>query len=297
MIVSKEHLKKSCEGLEVIPESWDLSESWDFKNFVEDIILNDILNYSTTKSTYILKRPRSRQSIDYPITSSLSCSLAHLLSSTRLASKYIMRPDLVNSRKYDIRFYIFVKSLKPLKLSRAELFTVRSANKPYEEDNVEDFQTHFTTMSDLKSYENVRGSEPEETYNHHPDCSEFISDFNKMHDVAFEVILERVENITTELFNNILKIYPTQPHPTGIPLHPNSSWSLLEPNQSPAISMYGLDIMLTEDLTPKILEIQWAPDMDFPGMKREKWVEEVLAWMFLDENMLDERGEEVMVEF
>lgn len=146
MIVSKEHLKKSCEGLEVIPESWDLSESWDFKNFVEDIILNDILNYSTTKSTYILKRPRSRQSIDYPITSSLSCSLAHLLSSTRLASKYIMRPDLVNSRKYDIRFYIFVKSLKPLKLSRAELFTVRSANKPYEEDNVEDFQTHFTTM-------------------------------------------------------------------------------------------------------------------------------------------------------
>ena len=118
-------------------------------------------NTSTTTATppsniWILKRYRGRQSIDYPITSSLSCALNHLDSAPRLACEYITTPVLYNHKKFDIRFYICILSLSPLIIYRYELFTIRCANIEYDIYNTEDYQKHFTLMC-CNDMSDVRG--------------------------------------------------------------------------------------------------------------------------------------------
>ena len=105
---------------------------------------------------WILKRYRGRQSIDYPITSSLPCALNHLDSAPRLACEYITTPVLYNHKKFDIRFYICILSLSPLIIYRYELFIIRCANIEYNIYNTEDYQKHFTLMC-CNEMSDVRG--------------------------------------------------------------------------------------------------------------------------------------------
>ncbi|GMH94166.1 hypothetical protein TrVE_jg1247 [Triparma verrucosa] len=249
------------------------------------------------KKLWILKHFRGRQSVDYPITDNLSAIMAH--GGERIASEYI-KPSLLDSRKYDLRFYIFIKSLSPLLLSRCVLFTARVANKPYN-SNYNDYQSHFTTMSYLgeegTTMRNIRG-ESVGDYDHHPSHLTFIKKFNEQNQpVTFNDILVKVEKLTTEMFENVRRIYNNTPHPSGTSLHPNSSWSLREPNQCPSRGMYGLDVILSEDLVPKILEVQWEPDMDFPINQDKRFWEYIVRWMWCDEVCKDENGEVVIKEF
>jgi len=64
------------------------------------------------------------------------------------------------------------------------------------------------------------------------------------------------------------------PHPSGVALHPNSGWSMSQPNACPVRAMYGFGIILTHAavaddgpcggrvVEPKLLEVLWAPDVD-----------------------------------
>ena len=99
------------------------------------------------------------------------------------------------------------------------------------------------------------------------------------------------------MFEHVRRIYNNTPHPTGESLHPNSSWSLREPNQCPSRGFYGLDVILSEDFIPKILEVQWEPDMDFPINQDERFWEYIVRWMWCDEVCKDENGEDVIKEF
>ena len=98
-------------------------------------------------NTWIMKRYRGRQSMDYPITDSLTCALRHLDSAPRLACKYVSSPSLWKGRKYDLRFYVIVLSLEPLVLYRHEMFVIRVANYIYAKNDFEQYQKHFTVMN------------------------------------------------------------------------------------------------------------------------------------------------------
>ena len=74
---------------------------------------------------WIMKRYQGKQSMDYPITRSLSCALRHLDPCPRLASKYVSNPCLLSNKKFDLRFYVMVKSLEPLVVSRHKFFIIR----------------------------------------------------------------------------------------------------------------------------------------------------------------------------
>jgi len=144
---------------------------------------------------------------------------------------------------------------------------------------------------------NIRG-ESVGDYDHHPSHLTFIKKFNEQNQpVTFNDILVKVEKLTTGMFENVRRIYNNTPHPSGTSLHPNSSWSLREPNQCPSRGMYGLDVILSEDLMPKILEVQWEPDMDFPINQDKRFWEYIVRWMWCDEVCKDENGEDVIKEF
>lgn len=223
MIVSKEHLartmKQAYGTVSFLPVTYDLSYVQQLKDFITDfnhralmIKLNQKKKTRSKKmnkfddkndlkiekdkemkgeeeyiddNIWIMKRYRGRQSMDYPITDSLSCALRHLESSPRLACKYVTHPSLFKGRKYDLRFYIIVISLDPFVAYRHVMFVIRAANVQYSSKDLEQYQKHFTVMNfidDNSNSENdsvraIRGSGEREN----PTSIQFIRNFNLEH--------------------------------------------------------------------------------------------------------------------
>jgi Tubulin-tyrosine ligase family len=131
---------------------------------------------------WIMKRYRGRQSMDYPISDSLPCLLRHLESAPRLASKYVSNPMLYKNRKFDLRYYVIVLSLKPLRIFRHKMFVVRVANETYSHGDLELYQKHFTVMNFLDDNSNceedsvrcIRGTGGKEN----PTSDQFVDHYN-----------------------------------------------------------------------------------------------------------------------
>lgn len=104
-----------------IPTSFDLTNETHlaefiltnvfYKKFSESIAV-DQSGDPSSRLLWIVKSFYGKQSIDYPITQSTNCAIRHLEANPRLASNYIQRPVLLQDRKFDLRYYIFVKSLE-----------------------------------------------------------------------------------------------------------------------------------------------------------------------------------------
>lgn len=284
MIVSKEHLASTIKSAHIkssnnsagscpawLPTSYDLSVSSELAHFVQEFTLAERTlsnsNSTTSESTgysdniWILKRYRGKQSVDYPITSNLSCALRHMDSAPRLACKYIKTPTLYQGRKFDLRFYVLVHSLEPLVLYRHHLFIVRCANNQYSIDDLENYQKHFTLMSmlDDPTIGQVRGMGTRAD----PNMTEMMQYFNTTYGGKvvyqdgskegtsrviqnWEVDLQScIDHTFRQVFESVRAVYASEPaHPSGQPLHPNAGWSLNQPNACPARAMFGVDVML-----------------------------------------------------
>lgn len=232
MIVSKEHLARTIRNAQIVlnqhenlngskpkcypwfPLCYDLSVASELKSFigefcddsssseVDDVGGSSMLNLQNIekevneKKVWILKRYRGRQSMDYPITSNLSCALRHQEAAPRLACQYLSKPALYGGRKFDLRYYVTVLSLEPLRLYRHRTFSVRVANMPYADngkDDLEVFQKHFTVMNFLdedegsSSLQEIRGTGERKD----PSMEEFIQVFNREHGATGGVGLSR----------------------------------------------------------------------------------------------------------
>ena len=202
MIVSKEHLVRTmCNAygtVPFLPVTYDLSHLDRLRDFITDFSKREkekCLQWvdeegsgregRTVDNIWIMKRYRGRQSMDYPISDSLSCALRHLESSPRLACKYVTPPALFKGRKFDLRFYVIVLSLQPLRIFRHEMFVIRAANTQYSASDLEEYQKHFTVMNFLDDSSNseddsvreIRGTGGREN----PTSVQFIDNFNKEH--------------------------------------------------------------------------------------------------------------------
>ena len=54
-----------------------------------------------------------------------------------------------------------------------------------------------------------------------------------------DIIQSEIDHSIRSLFESILLIHSDEPlHPSGQPMHPNSAWSLNQPNTAPARGMH-----------------------------------------------------------
>ena len=215
-------MKKAYGTVPFLPVTYDLSHPEQLKNFIDDFNRRaSVIKLSQKKKTerskindkieeniieikeeekengnddedvdvedniWIMKRYRGRQSMDYPITASLSCALRHLETAPRLACKYVSHPSLFKGRKYDLRFYVIVLSLDPFVAYRHVMFVIRAANVQYSSNDLEQYQKHFTVMNFIDDNSNseddsvrvIRGSGEREN----PTSIQFIENFNLQH--------------------------------------------------------------------------------------------------------------------
>ncbi|XP_056639252.1 tubulin--tyrosine ligase-like protein 12 [Diorhabda sublineata] len=234
--------------------------------------LPNFLSYYQKRETdgmenyWIVKPYNLARSLDMHITDNLDYILRVSITGPKIVQKYITnpvlfyRPECEGTVKFDIRYVILLKSVEPLQCFVYKNFFLRFANKPFELNEFEDYEKHFTVMNYT---ENVQLK--------HMKCNDFIlnwkiqypdNDWNKVEQSIFKMLKE------------VLECAISEKPPCGIAHSPQSR------------SLYAVDLMLewTEDkeIQPKILEVNFVPDCARACDYYPDFYDDIFGVLFLD---------------
>jgi tubulin--tyrosine ligase-like protein 12 len=167
--------------------------------------------------------------------------------------------------KFDIRYVILLKSVKPLIAYAYKNFFLRFANKPFELRNFDDYEQHFTVMNYTDTAVLYRKL-----------CHEFVEEFEHQYpEHKWDVIEVKIFKMLHEL----LVAATSRDPPRGIAHSPQSR------------ALYAADIMLSwsvdsdgcRDMQPKLLEVNWSPDCQRACEYYPDFYDNVFGLLFFDE--------------
>ncbi|CAI2374863.1 unnamed protein product [Moneuplotes crassus] len=157
-----------------------------------------------------------------------------------IAQKYIENPMIVNQRKFDLRIWVFVSDLNPLTIWFWNKPYVRFPAADYNAENLKDRFVHLTNNSVAKYAKNVEVIGDGNMW-----YIEELSDYLKSQygrDVWNEEIKEKVKNIIIYSLQSVQDLLDTRKGST---------------------EMLGYDIMIDENMTPWLIEVNSSPTMEF----------------------------------
>lgn len=258
------------ENLEVMPKwlpvTYNLkTELSKFISFYGNRKKRDLDNY------WIVKPFNLARGLDTYITNNLNFILRLASTGPKIVQKYITDPVLFHRLecsgyvKFDIRYVILLKSVKPLKAYAYKNFFLRFSNKPFEMNDFDDYEKHFTVMN---------YSAPASLK--HMLCEEFKLQWKEQYP---QHLWENVEKSIFDMLKNILECAVLNPPPTGIAESPQSR------------AVYAADIMLewttSKEIQPKILEINWTPDCKRACEYYPEFYNSIFNVLFCDEENTD----------
>jgi len=167
-----------------------------------------------------------------------------------IVQKYITNPFLVNGLKFDLRLYVLLTSIDPIKLYLYDDGLVRFATKPFtmDENNLNNKYIHLTNYAiNKKSEEFVQNENPTEFEGH------------KWSVKTFRRYLESQGHDWTRLWTRIRDIVSK----TVICGHAGLLESFQKDAQSDysCYKIFGIDIFLDEKLKPWLLEFNSFPSL------------------------------------
>ncbi|XP_044306790.1 tubulin--tyrosine ligase-like protein 12 isoform X1 [Varanus komodoensis] len=219
---------------------------------------------------WICKPWNLARSLDTHITKSLHNIIRQRESIPKVVSKYIENPVLfhledVGLVKFDIRYIVLLRSVKPLRLYVYDVFWLRFSNRPFSLDDLDDYEKHFTVMN------YAPGVSLKQIH-----CDEFIPLFEKQYP---EYSWKAVEEDIFKAFVELLQAACAKPAPLGICDYPSSR------------AMYAIDLMLkwstSSDgkpyMQPQLLEVNFNPDCDRACKYHPAFFNDIFSTLFLDE--------------
>ncbi|VDO40315.1 unnamed protein product [Brugia timori] len=271
-------------------------------------------------NTWIVKPWNLARGLDIHVTDNLSYIIRLIESGPKIACKYIhrpvlfRRPDNGNMVKFDLRYIIFLRCLRPLKLFLCKNFWVRFAINHdvgvktikhsyyslvrYSEGSIKELlqlgESCFFLLGEFKHlsfsdfslsqlddrdthFTVFNYSEGDNVLNMH--CEDFIDQWEKLYAVKWSEIQEKIN----EVIKDVIKTVSKEKAPRGIV--PNA--------QSRA--MYGMDIMLkwdsddfaTRKICVSFIEGNFMPDCDRACMFYADFAETAFNALFTDKNIPD----------
>ena len=175
-------------------------------------------------------------------------SLDKIYKEKFLINKYITNLDLINNKKYDLRLYVLVSGLKPLRiyLNKEGLVRIASRNFSLDINNIKDKYVHLTnTGINSRSKEfiipNNTENEDANIWNFHT-YEKYLRKINvdyntirnKIKDIIIKSMISVYRNLTLELNNNNL-------------------------NDINFYDVLGYDVIITNKYDPILLEINSGP--------------------------------------
>ncbi|KAK8941396.1 hypothetical protein KSP39_PZI010127 [Platanthera zijinensis] len=123
-LVMKHHLAETIHEAHGSPE-W-LQPTYNLETRLSQLIGD----YLTRKrdgldNLWILKPWNMARTIDTTVTDDISAIVRLMETGPKICQKYIERPALFKGRKFDLRYIVLVRSMKPLEIFLADIFWVR----------------------------------------------------------------------------------------------------------------------------------------------------------------------------
>ncbi|XP_044746437.1 tubulin--tyrosine ligase-like protein 12 [Coccinella septempunctata] len=217
-------------------------------------------------NTWIIKPFNLARGMDTHITNNLNCIIRLSTTTPKIVQKYISnpvlfhRPDCNGYVKFDIRYVLLLKSVKPLKAFIYKKFFLRFSNIPFELNDFDVYEKHFTVMN-YNQNSNLK----------HMLCEEFLSEWSEQYS---QHSWDEIENKITSMLKQILEKATSCEPPCGIAESPQSR------------ALYAADIILEWDknfkMQPKILEINWTPDCKRACEYYPDFFNDIFQLLFLD---------------
>ncbi|CAG9530691.1 unnamed protein product [Cercopithifilaria johnstoni] len=225
-------------------------------------------------NTWIVKPWNLARGLDMHVTDNLSYIIRLIESGPKIACKYIhrpvlfRRPDSGNMVKFDLHYVIFLRCLQPLKLFLYKNFWIRFAINDFSLSELDDRDTHFTVFSKCEN---------DKVFN--MDCKHFIDQWEKLYDVKWSEIQEKVNKV----IKDVIKTVSSEKPPRGIA--PNAQ----------SRGMYGMDLMLKWDsddpakrkICISFIEGNFMLDFDYACKFYSDFADISFKALFTDENIAD----------
>ncbi|XP_017061437.1 tubulin--tyrosine ligase-like protein 12 [Drosophila ficusphila] len=219
---------------------------------------------------WIIKPWNLARGLDTHITDNIKQIVRLPATGPKIAQKYIERPVLFSRDelnglvKFDIRYVILLKSVRPLKAYVHRKFFLRFANHPFSLDQFDDYEKHYTVMN----YK-------EDTELHHVKCDDFLTLWRKQYP---ENSWSRLEQQICEMLRVVLQCASQADPPCGLAPCAQSR------------ALYAADIMLRwkddkeKVMEPQLLEINWTPDCKRACDYYPDFFNDIFKLLFLDED-------------
>ncbi|CAH1966082.1 unnamed protein product [Acanthoscelides obtectus] len=255
--------RRNQSSLRWLPTSYNLvTEIRNFVSYYQYRNKNGMGNY------WIVKPYNLARGLDIHITNNLSYILKLSLTGPKIAQKYISnpvlfyRPECNGKVKFDIRYILLLKSIKPIDAYVYKKFFLRFANKPFEMRDFEEYEKHYTVMNYT-----------ENATLKHLKCEDFLLEWSKQYP---DHEWKDIESKITEMLKDILVSASSAEPPCGFGENPQSR------------ALYAADIMLEidekGDFNPRILEINFTPDCQRACEYYEDFYNDIFNLFFLDNN-------------
>ncbi|KAL1513515.1 hypothetical protein ABEB36_002917 [Hypothenemus hampei] len=193
---------------------------------------------------WIIKPYNLARGMDIHITQNFNYIMRLPCTGPKIAQEYLTNPvlfyrnDCEGQVKFDLRYVILLKKVRPLQAYVFKEFFLRFANKPFDLSHFDDYEKHFTVMNYT---ENAQLK--------HLKCEDFKKEWSKQY---MDYHWDAVEGKILEMLREILDCATVADAPCGIAENPQSR------------ALYAADLMLdwteTKEIQPKILEINYMPD-------------------------------------
>ncbi|KDP33915.1 hypothetical protein JCGZ_07486 [Jatropha curcas] len=228
-VVMKHHLADTIQKAYGSPE-W-LQPTYNLETHLSPLVGDYYIRKKDgMNNLWILKPWNMARTIDTTVTDNLSAIIRLMETGPKICQKYIEHPALFQGKKFDLRYIVLVRSIRPLEIFLTDIFWVRLANNRYTLDKHSffEYETHFTVMNYGRRM-------------NHMNTTEFVKEFEQEHHVKWLDIHQKVKTMIRSLFEAAALVHPEMQSPMSR-------------------AMYGVDVMLDSSFEPKLLEVTYCPD-------------------------------------